>query len=302
MKANELTNLVHIRQNAEYDSIYDVELNHLGALREFDSVEVHLVLYPFSRQVLAENYRFTPFQDYANDISTRRRSLYSPMPHPANSLFGIFLGVLIIIIFWFIKPEDVTSLQSFVAILGAYFIGKDLWSDIESLFVNVTKNWRLRYQTGYYAYQVEKNPPLTNYSALAREKRYGRATIVPGQMEFITNANSKTVRLRFSRKELSEYRGDSAHILGIRLDPALAGDFRQAGYMLSVKLSFNERAFILRRAHEFFQSLNAGEIGCLNFDNEWTADAAMAREAVYLGNLRYMQSQRLVPAVDLVTE
>lgn len=301
MKASELTNLIQIRQNPEFDSIFDVELNHLNALREYDSVEVHLVLYPFSRQVLAENYRFTPFQDYANDISTRRRSLYSPMPRPANSLFGIFLGILIILVFWFIKPAEIASLQSFVAILGAYFIGKDLWQDIESLLVNVSKNWRLRYQTGYYAYQVEKNTTLTNYSALARVKRYGRATIVPGQMEFITNANSKTVRLRFSRSELSAHAGDSAHILGIRLDPAIADDFIQAGYMLSVKLAFNERALLLRRAHEYFQSLNEGQIGCLNFGNEWTPDAALARQALYCGNLRYLESQRIVPAVGLVS-
>src|SRR6476660_7982152 len=133
-----LENLIHLKHNADLSYVYDVELNNISALKRYDSVEVHLVLYPFSRQILAEGYRFNPFEEYTNDISTRRRSLYTRLPHPANSLFGIFRGIFIILIFLALKPSEVYSLQSFVAILGAYFIGKDLWNDIEAALVNVS--------------------------------------------------------------------------------------------------------------------------------------------------------------------
>jgi len=66
-----------------------------------------------------------PFEEYAKDISTRRRSLYTRVPRPADSLFGILLSIFIICAFLFVKPSKVSSLQSFIAILGAYFIGKD---------------------------------------------------------------------------------------------------------------------------------------------------------------------------------
>lgn len=295
-----IDNLVRLKHNPELPYIYDVELNHIPALAQFESIEVHLVLYPFSRQILADNYRFTPFEDYANDISTRRRSLYTRVPHPANSLFGIFLGIFIILVFLALKSSEVYSLQSIVAILGAYFIGKDLWNDIEAALVNLSKDWSLRYQTGYYEYQVERNTTLTHYSQLAREKRYGTGSLTPAQMDLISNANSKTLRVKFTGDDLTKFHQETAHILGIRLDPELADEFARAGFMFSVKVSFNERAGMFRRAHELFQSLNAGERGCLDFKNVWTPEAAMGRDAYFFGNLRYLAGKEMVPGATLV--
>lgn len=297
-----LQGLIRLRKNPNFPQIYDVELNNIDALKQYESVEVHLVLYPFSRQITSDAYKFNPFQEYANDISTRRRSLYTRVPRAANSLFGIFLGIAIILFFLVVRPSEVYSLQSIVAILGAYFIGKDLWNDIESALVNLSKDWTLRYQTSYYEYQVEKNTTLTNYSALAREHRYGKASLLPEQMEFISNANSKTIRMRFSRQDLAGFHEQTAHILGMRFEPQVTEEFERAGYMFSVKISLNERALLVRRAHEYFQSLNAGERGCLNFHNEWTLDAALARDTVFLGRLRYLAGKRLIPAVAMVIQ
>ena len=296
-----LDKMIRLRRNAELPNIYDVELDNVPALRAYDSVEVHLVLYPFSRQITSNAYRFNPFEEYVEDISTRRRSLYTRVPRPADSLFGIFLGVVIVLAFAAIKPSEISSLQSIVAILGAYFIGKDLWHDIEGLLVNLSKNWRVRYQTDYYAYQVEKNTTLTNYSALAREKRYGKASLLPERMEFISNANSKTARLKFSRADLNGFHQDNAHILAMRLDAPLADEFENTGYMLSVKISLNRRVLFWRHAQEFFQSLNTGQRGCLNFENAWTPDAALARDAFFLGSVRYLAAQRLIPAVEIIS-
>ncbi len=296
-----LDRLIRLRQNTELANIYDVELGNVPALRAYDSVEVHIVLYPFSRQITSDRYRLNPFEEYAEDISTRRRSLYTRVPRPASSLFGIFLGIVIVLAFLVIKPSEVSSLQSIVAILGAYFIGKDLWHDIEGLFVNLSKNWRLRYQTDYYAYQVEKNTTLTNYSALAREQRYGKASLLPERMEFISNANSKTARLKFSRADLNNFQQEIAHVLAIRLDAAQADELEKAGYMFSIKISLNRRVLFFRYAQEFFQSLNAGQRGCLNFRNQWTDDAALARDAMFFGHLRYLTGQRIVPAVQIVS-
>lgn len=297
-----LQGLIRLKQNPNLPQIYDVELNNIDALKGYDSVEVHLVLYPFSRQITADSYKFNPFEEYANDISTRRRSLYTRVPRPANSLFGIFLGIAIILFFLVVRPSEVYSLQSIVAILGAYFIGKDLWNDIEAALVNLSKDWTLRYQTSYYEYQVEKNTTLTNYSALAREHRYGKASLLPEQMEFISNANSKTIRMKFSRQDLNGFHEATAHILAMRFDPRVDQEFIRAGYMFSAKISLNERALFIRRSNEYFQSLNAGERGCLNFNNEWTSDAALARHALFLGRLRYLAGKRIVPAVQIVTD
>lgn len=296
-----LQGLIRLKQNPNFPQIYDVELNNIDALKRYDSVEVHLVLYPFSRQITADAYKFNPFEEYANDISTRRRSLYTRVPRAANSLFGIFLGIAIILFFLFVRPSEIYSLQSIVAILGAYFIGKDLWNDIEAGLVNLSKDWTLRYQTSYYEYQVEKNTTLTNYSAVAREHRYGKASLLPEQMEFISNANSKTIRMKFSHQDLRGFNEQTAHVLGMRFEPQVATEFERAGYMFSAKISLNVRALFVRRSNEYFQSLHAGERGCLNFNNEWTPGAAMARNALFLGRLRYLAGKRIVPDIQLVT-
>lgn len=296
-----LQGLIRLKQNPSFPQIYDVELNNIDALKGYDSVEVHLVLYPFSRQITADAYKFNPFEEYANDISTRRRSLYTRVPRAANSLFGIFLGIAIILFFLVVRPSEVYSLQSIVAILGAYFIGKDLWNDIEAALVNLSKDWTLRFQTSYYEYRVEKNTTLTNYSAVAREHRYGKASLLPEQMEFISNANSKTIRMKFSHQDFKGFKEQAAHVLGMRFEPDVATEFERAGYMFSAKISLNERALFVRRSNEYFQSLNAGERGCLNFNNEWTADAALARRAFFLGRLRYLADKRIISAIQIVT-
>lgn len=300
MERAALTQLIRLRQNAEFANIYDVELANVPALRAYAAVEVHIVLYPFSRQITADTYRLNPFEEYANDISTRRRSLYTRVPRPAGSLFGIFLGAVIILVFLAVNPSEVSSLQSFIAILGAYFIGKDLWNDLEALLVNLSKNWRVRYQTDYYACQIEKNTTLTNYSALAREQRYGKASLLPERMEFISNANSKTARLKFSRADLNGFQQNSAHILAMRFDAPVAAELEHAGFMFSVKISLNRRVLFMRQAREFFQSFNAGQRGCLNFHNVWEPDAALARDAYFAGNLRYLAAQRIEPRLAIL--
>jgi hypothetical protein len=71
--------------------------------------------------------------------------------------------------------------------------------------------------------------------------------------------------------------------------------------MFSVKIALNERVGLLRRSREYFQSLNAGQRGALNFDNQWTPNAALQRDAYFFGNLRYLASKQLIPSITLVT-
>lgn len=86
-----LDQLIYIQPDPDFPYIFDIELHNVGALKAFDSVEVHLVLYPFSRQVVSDSYKFYPFEEYGTDISTHRRSLHARLPRPATSLFGIFV-------------------------------------------------------------------------------------------------------------------------------------------------------------------------------------------------------------------
>lgn len=297
-----LTGLIRLVKNPAVPSIYDVELERIPDLRRYASVEVHLVLYPYSRQLRSPDLTFNPYDEYANDVQSRRRSVYIRLPRPANSLFGILLGVLIVLAFRAINPSDLYSLQSIVAVLGAYFIGKDLWDDIEGLLVAVTHDWRVRYQTSPYAYQIEKHTTLTGYSALAREHRYGKASLLPEMMDLITSSNSKTVRMYFDGATLAAFPERAAHILSLRIAPDLLDEFDSAGFMFGVKVSLNERRGLLRLAHEFFQSLNQGERGCLDDHGVWVPGGVMEREALWLRTLRFLRREQLIENTELVSQ
>ena len=56
-----LQDLVRIRKNPERPHIYDVELWEIPALQAYDSVEAHIVLYPYSRAVSAKHFTFHPY-------------------------------------------------------------------------------------------------------------------------------------------------------------------------------------------------------------------------------------------------
>jgi hypothetical protein len=295
-------NAVRLVQNAEFPFIFDVELRGLASLRQWSSVEAHLILYPYSRQVRSSNFTLFPYEEYTNDILTRRRSLYIPIPSPANSLFGLFLGFVIALVFLLLDPAQVLSVQSVIAILGAYFIGKDLWNDIEAGLSAVTSAWRLRYQANPYQYRIEKNTTLTGYSALAREHRYGTASLLAEKIDFIPNSNSKTVRMFFDRDTLAALGEENAHMLSIRIEPDLVDEFLEAGFMFGVKLSLNEGGPWLRRSHEFFQSVSRGRRGCLDERGAWIDDATMKREVTLVRSLRYLHGRRVLRDTHIVAD
>ena len=51
-------NMIHLSKNSEIPHIYDVDMNHLDELKQYDSVESHVVLYPYSRKVGANHFKF----------------------------------------------------------------------------------------------------------------------------------------------------------------------------------------------------------------------------------------------------
>ncbi len=291
---------IRLIQNRKLAHIYDVELSHIERLKDYGSVECHIVLYPYSRRIRSSHLTFNPYEEYAKDISERRKSLYTPIVSPASSLFGISLGLLIIFLFWSVRPEEVFSLQSIISILGAYFIGKDLWTDIEQLLVNVTKTWRLRYQRSYYGYQLERNTTLTNYSALAREHRYGTASLLPDQLDFIQNSNSLTVRMRFAQADLRSFKEAAAHILSIRVEPELREEFERSGFMFGVKLTLNRRVGLMTRGLELFQSLSHQARGCLDEHGRWIEDGVTWREVLAAGRLRFSLKRGILENASVI--
>lgn len=286
--------IVRFKKNDELPNIYDVELRHAQYLRQFSSVECHIVLYPYSRQICSNTLKFYPYEEYVKDILTQQKSAYYPLNSQFDKLFGIFMGVLITVIFFKFKPGDLFSVESIVSVLGAYFFGKELWGEIERILIDVSKTWRIRYIEQYYAYRLEKHTTLTHYSYFAKKHRYGKASLIPEKIDFIEKSNSQTVRMLFNMKDICSFQETSSHILSIHVDADLVEAFEREGFLLGVKLSFNRRVLGWVKSLELFQSLHNYAKGCLDQTGKWVDGGIFYRKTLRFGRFKMFLKHGLI--------
>lgn len=277
--------LFTFKKNRRLGCRYDVELTHSADLKRFSAFESHLVLYPYSRKICSSNFFFNPFEEYVRDIQSAQRSAYYPYKSEFGKIFGFILGIIIAFLFY-INNSGVVAAESIISLIGAYFIGKELWDDIESFFINLTKRWPLRYQQDYYKYKLENNTTLTNYSTIAKKNRYGKLSALPGKIDFIAQSNSETLRMHFSRQDLRRVTNGSLHLLSIKVDKNKIEDFERHGYMLGIKAAFTRRFLFINSKVELFQSLNRKKIGCLDCKGNWRKGAIFYRRLLTVGRLR----------------
>lgn len=287
-------NVVWLRKNEAVPSIYDVSAQGFDRLSAYRQVELHTVLYPYSRQVSSQDIAFYPFEEYVRDVLSQQRSAYATMRSQYNELFGLLLGLAIALIFARFKPDELFSIESIVSVFGAYTIGKELWDDIGQALVRMTKDWPIRLQDGYYRYRLEKHTTLTGYSFLAKRRRYGRLVVLPERIDFIKQSNSQTLRLAFDMRETAVPVGEAMHIHSIHIDPEVLESFEEAGFLFGCKLSLNKRFLGITKSLELFQSIDGGTRGCLTADGTWVDGAVFYRRTFSLGRCKWYWKRGLI--------
>lgn len=281
-------NLLTLRHSSAVPEIYDMEMNNILAVRDlYDVVECHIVVYPYSRKVTSDNFHFYPFEEYVKDINDNRKSAYNHTYASTNRMFGLFFAMLVVFIVFEINPKDFFSVEAIVSAFGAYILGKDLWPDLERGLIKLTQNSRLRFLEQYYQYELDRNTTLTNYSYFAKRERYGKFHLLPQKMDFLEHSNSQTARLLFDTKDWHNYSENTAHILSLHIDPSLLNAFQREGFLLGIKLSFNQHIGPYTRCYEVFQSFNREECGCLNEKSIWLANCVFYRQTRVLGRVKY---------------
>ena len=60
--------IIRLRKNEAVPSIYDVSAQGFDRLSVYRQVELHTVLYPYSRQVSSQDIAFYPFEEYVRDV------------------------------------------------------------------------------------------------------------------------------------------------------------------------------------------------------------------------------------------
>jgi len=291
--------LIRFQKNKKIKNIYDLEFDHLPDVKKNSSVECHIVLYPYSRTISRDDYSFNPFEEYVKDLAKNKRSAYIPIRKPGKYLFGIFLGLVISLIIVKHNPEILFSVESIVGIFGAYFIGKDLWNDIDEMLVNITKNASIRYQQPYYQYRLDKNNTMTQYNYFAKKNRYGKDVLLPSKMEFIEEHNSSTARMYFDSDDIKKA-GNIAHILSISLKPDKVVAFEKEGYLLGTKISLNKRFLFFNVGTDMFQSVSQQKKGCLDNEGNWLDNTVYYRKTLSLGRLKIFLKKGFIKDMAMI--
>lgn len=299
MNISEYTKLITIRKNKEFENLYDIELNQTSLLKKFDSVECHIVVYPYSRLINSKHITFNPFEEYVKDISANNRSAYFKISNDFNKFFGLFLGSIISTFFAIYKPSDLLSVQSIVSIFGAYMIGKDIWTDIERKLIDLTKNKKFRYMNQYYNYELDKNTTLTNYLNLARRGRYQKSSILPYKIDFIQQSNSQTLRTYIDKYNLSHFEDNTIHLLSLRIHPTQLENFQKDGFLFGIKLSLNQNGLFREKNIELFQSLDKNELGCLD-STVWYIRSVYVRIASRIGRFKFFHKNYVEKNIELI--
>jgi len=293
-------NIIKFNKNDKYPNLYDLELSNINKVKKFHSFECHVVLYPFCRKISADNFKFNPYEEYVKDISSNQKSAYNSIGSRMNGFFGIFLGVIIFLLFYFFNKTALFSVESVISILGAYFLGKDLWGDIEKFLIFITKKFPVKFVDNPYSYEILNSTTLSKYSFMAKRIRYNKETVLPEKMDLIEQSNSQTVRMKFGKNSLKEIIDDHAHILSIHIDSPMVQDFERYGYMLGIKLSFNKKFFIFLKNYELFQSIVRKKKGCIDMKNNWINNSVFFRKALSVFRIKLFLSNKIIENTSLI--
>ena len=263
-----------------------VQLNHLSSLRKFDAVECQMVFYPYSDTITSKDYTLLPFEEYVKDLTQHNRSAYACVKSSAKEVFGVLLGVLVFLVVLRYTHSDVVTMESLIGIFISYFIGKDLWDDIEEILQDLTRSSRLQYRERDYHYQIDRGSTIHMFNRFASRKRHGQNLLYPSELDVVMRSQSGTVRMRFMPEDFPTKDGESAHLLTVSLDPRKAADLRSRGYLMGLKATFCRRVLFITHNTDFYQSLDEGKKGCMGDAGEWLPGKAFMRTHLALGRLR----------------
>jgi hypothetical protein len=79
--------------------VVDVFLDQLDVLKKFHAVECSLSIYPTAKNITADDFEVTPYEDYVRELSVGRRSTYTAIRRSSDKVFGMAVGLCIAVVF-----------------------------------------------------------------------------------------------------------------------------------------------------------------------------------------------------------
>jgi len=270
-------------------------------VHESKALECTFFVYPYSQDMDNTSFSILPYEEYVRDIDAGRRSTFVKISPFGEKLFGILLGLLIAAVFWRIKPEELYSLQSLVAILGAYTLGKEMWNDIDNFLINMTKKWGFRWRDAQYFYSKEDFGTVQRFWRMARERRNNKPFVLPLFLDFMTHNNAKTAELYFEKATLQRNEiGSKVQFGSISYKPQFESEIKSKGAMTGFKISLRQSVVVGDVTYEIFQALDKKELGAVDKSGNWQPKTILYRKVWNLGRLRWYLTKEILQDFELI--
>lgn len=294
--------LIGISQNPKLKNIIDVDMTWDKGLSKYSNVELHLFILPYSRAITTKDISFFPFHDYQNISNDNDSSVYSEIGEASNKFFGVFLALIITLVFYKFKPTELLSVQSIIAIFGSYTLGKDFWKDIDEFLVRLTGRLKLRYIPQQYELKLNNGTTLYNITKVAEENRYGIPSIYPNKLTYQKLGNTITTKMFFRKNNYKNYLKETTHVMSMRINPDITDELIKQGFIINTKFSVNKKFLFFSYDKEFFQSINKTKTGYFDKDNNWVDKVALRRQTLNIGRFKFYFKDKMVNNIELINQ
>jgi hypothetical protein len=269
-------------------------LQKLPELRRFHSVECALSVYPLIPALTAEDFEVAPYEDYVDELVAGRRSTYVLVKNATDKFFGVLVGLVIAGVFLWLAPQLLFSVEAVVAVMGAYAIGKEAWTDIDDALAGFTKHRAWRWAEQDFFYVREDFGSLQRFWQYARQERYGFRLTLPTMIDVIGHSNSKTVEMLFTADDLSSAQQRQVRIASILLKPTVKEKVTLKQLMIVFKLTLRKRALFGFSVVETYQALVAGKGGTVDASDTWHSQAMLQKPLREFGKFHWVGKTRVV--------
>jgi hypothetical protein len=288
--------MISLRQIPNDPQKLDIFLhkNELGVPQsKIHLLEISLVVYPYTDEVDADQFKISPYEEYVADVESDKRSTYLPVVSQSSKFFGLFLGSIIAATFYALNVEDLFSVQSIVSVLGAYAIGKELWADVDAGLAELTKERSWRWLTQEYFYQRQDFGILQRFTQLVKTKRFGAITTLANKLDFVTHSHSKTVELLFTRVDLLHADEDIVRLGTVEFSALQDTQQLRETVMVGVKVRVSRSWGPLSFTQEYYQAVDQGTVGVVDDTENWHAGQALQRGCIGIGKIGRYTRHRL---------
>ena len=293
MEAEVLNNIIGIEKK-ENNLVF--KLNNASFLKKYSSLDISILVYPLTKAHNSNNFRFLPYEEYVEDASDNKKTIYRKLASNYDKLFGTILGLIVLAINFIATPTDLLSIRSAVTTVSAYALGKEIWEYIETFMVNISERWFISFKEAPYTYTLRKPSTITKYSYLAKKIRYGEENILANKLDFVQQSNSKNIKLEFTHNQIKDFSNVNQILI---MDPD-SSTIEMNDLLIAIKVSLNKKILFINSSEEYFQGFKGEDYGSLDDSNHWFGGTSFFRSSLNFARFKVYLSSKIVKNIKLL--